>query len=246
RDAWSIGYNRRYTVGVWVGNFSGMGVPELSGAEIATPLLFEIFNKLDYNSSVHWYTPPRKIDIRRVCSHTGDLPADYCTDLIDDYFIPGISRSVTCNHKKWVFVSADSSISYCTSCQPNEGYIRKLYDNMEPELVSYYELNKINYPKIPPHNPACQRVFRENAPQITSPADGTEYLVEKSDPQKILLSAHTPTDVKYIYWYIDDKLFKKTPARQPVFFLPREGKIKISCADDKGRNSDVYVTVEGY
>src|SRR6202000_354423 len=38
RDAWSIGYNERYTVGVWVGNFSGLGVPELSGANVATPL----------------------------------------------------------------------------------------------------------------------------------------------------------------------------------------------------------------
>ena len=25
KDAWSIGYNPRYTVGVWVGNFSGVG-----------------------------------------------------------------------------------------------------------------------------------------------------------------------------------------------------------------------------
>ena len=31
KDAWSIGYNKKYTVGVWVGNFSGQGIPELSG-----------------------------------------------------------------------------------------------------------------------------------------------------------------------------------------------------------------------
>ena len=30
RDGWSIGYNPRYTIGVWVGNFSGEGVPELT------------------------------------------------------------------------------------------------------------------------------------------------------------------------------------------------------------------------
>lgn len=28
RDAWSVGYNKKYTVGVWVGNFSGDGVRE--------------------------------------------------------------------------------------------------------------------------------------------------------------------------------------------------------------------------
>ncbi|HEX3767490.1 MAG TPA: penicillin-binding protein 1C, partial [Puia sp.] len=38
RDAWSIGYNRHYTVGVWCGNFSATGIPELSGATTATPL----------------------------------------------------------------------------------------------------------------------------------------------------------------------------------------------------------------
>ena len=47
RDAWSIGYNKNYTVGVWVGNFSGAGVPELSGANTASPLIFIIFNTID-------------------------------------------------------------------------------------------------------------------------------------------------------------------------------------------------------
>ncbi|MBC8111082.1 MAG: penicillin-binding protein 1C, partial [Verrucomicrobia bacterium] len=54
RDAWSIGYNARFTVGVWVGNFSGQGVPELTGSEIATPLLFNIFNTIDYNADNNW------------------------------------------------------------------------------------------------------------------------------------------------------------------------------------------------
>ncbi|OFY93069.1 MAG: penicillin-binding protein 1C, partial [Bacteroidetes bacterium RIFCSPLOWO2_12_FULL_31_6] len=44
RDGWSIGYNVDYTVGVWIGNFNGEGVPELNGAEFATPLLFDVFN----------------------------------------------------------------------------------------------------------------------------------------------------------------------------------------------------------
>lgn len=246
RDAWSIGYNRRYTVAVWVGNFSAAGVPQLSGAEIATPLLFSIFNKIDYNSMQHWYSPPKKIDIRNVCSHTGDVPAHYCEDLVQDFYIPGISRTVVCNHKKMIAVSADSSISYCTTCQPAHGYINKLYDNLSPQLVAYYESQKISYPKIPPHNPQCLRVFKDNAPQITSPANGTNFLIEAADPQKVMLSAAVPTDVKFLYWYINDKFYQKTTAQQPVFFTPNTGRIKISCADDKGRNSDVYITVEEY
>jgi penicillin-binding protein 1C len=46
RDAWSIGFNNNYTVGIWCGNFDGKGVPELNGADIATPLLLQIFNAI--------------------------------------------------------------------------------------------------------------------------------------------------------------------------------------------------------
>ena len=38
RDAWSIGYNADYTIGVWVGNFSGQGSPALTGADVASSL----------------------------------------------------------------------------------------------------------------------------------------------------------------------------------------------------------------
>src|SRR5205823_11833197 len=31
RDAWPTGYNKKYTVGIWTGNFSALGIPELSG-----------------------------------------------------------------------------------------------------------------------------------------------------------------------------------------------------------------------
>ncbi|QNP52735.1 penicillin-binding protein 1C [Hymenobacter qilianensis] len=58
RDAWSIGYNREYTTGVWVGNFSGHGAPALTGSEVATPLLFDLFNALAYNSPNNWFLPP--------------------------------------------------------------------------------------------------------------------------------------------------------------------------------------------
>jgi penicillin-binding protein 1C len=55
------GYNRKYSVGVWVGNFYGEGVPELSGSEIATPLLFQIFNTNNYNASSEWFRLPKEL-----------------------------------------------------------------------------------------------------------------------------------------------------------------------------------------
>ncbi|MCO6049952.1 penicillin-binding protein 1C [Mesorhizobium sp. RP14(2022)] len=45
RDAWSVGFDGRYVLGVWVGRPDGSAVPGLSGYESAAPILFEAFAK---------------------------------------------------------------------------------------------------------------------------------------------------------------------------------------------------------
>jgi len=46
RDNWCIGYSDRYTVGVWVGNFSGRPMWNVSGITGAAPIWFEVMNHL--------------------------------------------------------------------------------------------------------------------------------------------------------------------------------------------------------
>lgn len=45
RDAWSVGYDGRYVLGVWVGRADGGPVPGLSGYVSAAPILFDAFVK---------------------------------------------------------------------------------------------------------------------------------------------------------------------------------------------------------
>ncbi|MER0440618.1 penicillin-binding protein 1C [Emticicia sp. W12TSBA100-4] len=247
RDAWSIGYNKKYTVGVWVGNFSGEGVPELSGAEIATPLLFQIFNTIDYNTSSVWFRQPKEVVSRQVCAESGDLPSEYCSNKILDYSIKNISHTRKCTHLKKFYVNLSESMSYCTQCLPVDGYKEKLYSNLAPELISFYELKHILYEKIPTHNPNCTRFFKtaNNAPIITNPNNGSEYYLSQNDTQQMQLACQTANDVRDVYWYINDRLLQKTSANKPVFFTPSLGKLKISCTDDKGRSSSISVMVKG-
>ena len=46
RDNWCIGFSRRYTVGVWVGNFSGAPMWNVSGVSGAAPVWLEVMNLL--------------------------------------------------------------------------------------------------------------------------------------------------------------------------------------------------------
>lgn len=244
RDAWSIGYNKNYTVGVWVGNFSGEGVPELNGANIATPLLFKIFNTIDYNSSNEWYNMPKECGTRIVCSETGKPVNEHCTNTIMDYFIPLVSPATLCDNMQEIAVDAKGQMSYCKNCIPENGYRKKMYKLIPPEMQAFYTDNRIAYEMIPPHNPECDKVFTEGAPSIKFPVNGTEYLISKQEPEPLQLSCEAMGDVKMVYWYINNQFYKQSPAGKKEFFTPEAGTVKISCTDDKGRNSDVWVKVK--
>src|SRR5688572_1219548 len=243
RDAWSIGYNKHYTIGVWVGNFNGVGVPALTGTDIGTPLLFDLFNALDYDSDEEWFAQPKDCETRMVCSETGLLPADHCKNLIMDYFIPLISTTSPCNNIQEVLVSADGRTSYCKNCAPEAGYQKKDYKITETEMQAWFEQNKIAYQKIPAHNPDCEIIFKGNAPSITSPANGSEYLISKKNREPLQLTCKTSSDVSKVYWYIDNKFYKASSPGEKQFFVPDEGPVKISCTDDKGRNRDIKIMV---
>jgi len=244
KDAWSIGYNKNYTVGIWTGNFSGVGAADLSGANIATPLLFKIFNTIDYDSDEEWFTQPKDCDIRQVCSETGLVPSEHCTSLVTDYFIPLISSTQVCSNWQEMMISTDEKIAFCKSCAPATGYKKKWYKVVEPEMQAWFEENRIAYQKIPAHNPECELIFKGAAPSITSPVNGTEYLISKKNPEPLQLLCKTANDVSKVYWYINNKFYKSSNAGEKQFFIPEEGPVKISCTDDKGRNRDIKITVK--
>jgi penicillin-binding protein 1C len=243
RDAWSIGFNKNFTVGVWLGNFSGTGVASLSGANTATPLLFRIFNTIDYDSDQEWFRQPEDCLNRLVCSETGLPPAEFCTNIIDDYYLPLISTTKTCDHLREVFVSEDEKLSYCHSCLPRDGYKKKMYNNYSPDMLAWFGEKNITYNRIPPHNPLCEKVFEENGPAIISPKNGSEYLISKKNPEPIQLSCSAGPDVSRVYWYINNKFFKAAEAGSKQFFMPEEGPTRISCTDDKGRNRNIRIVV---
>lgn len=252
RDAWSIGYNQRFTIGVWVGNFSGVGVPELSGANTATPLLFQLFNALDYNSPKGWFRPPTggpdaRLAMRQICPESGEVPGDSCAARAIDYHIMGVSANRRCNHQKMVFTDSVGRVSYCAHCLPERGAVRRSYPNLAPELMAYYAVKRIPYAAMPPHNPACERLFgigSEQNPLITSPNNGSEYFIDPKNPVQIQLACQAANDVRAVYWYVNDRLIRKATPTEGVFIKPRPGVLKISCADDRGRHSDIRVVVK--
>ena len=49
RDAWAVGFDRRHTIGVWVGRADNGAVPGLVGRTVAAPILFDAFARLGHD-----------------------------------------------------------------------------------------------------------------------------------------------------------------------------------------------------
>jgi penicillin-binding protein 1C len=62
--------------------------------------------------------------------------------------------------------------------------------------------------------------------------------------QQLQLGCQTASDVRKVYWYINDRFYAAADAKEKIFFNPAGAVVKISCTDDKGRVSDMEVKVK--
>jgi len=246
RDAWAIGFNPNYTIGVWMGNFNGRGSPHLSGAEVAVPLLFDLFNAIDYNAEEKWFDFPTELYKRKVCSESGLLPTRFCDKIIDDFAIKGRSHNISCDIHYPVYVNLEETIQYCTECLPENNYKKVVYSIYQPELTVWFSENNYNITLPPPHNHNCNAMFSEEGPRILSPAENYEYFVEKNSKQEIVLLAASDGKVNTHYWFVNDEYYTKTKPGTKIFLKPETEELKITCLDDKGRDEIVKIKVKYY
>jgi penicillin-binding protein 1C len=88
RDNWTIGFTPEFSVGVWVGNFDGAPMREVSGVTGAGPILHAIFDYLRANRGTSWYRTPAGMVERNIHPLTGKLLADADPRGVREKFLP--------------------------------------------------------------------------------------------------------------------------------------------------------------
>ncbi|MBU1741359.1 MAG: penicillin-binding protein 1C, partial [Proteobacteria bacterium] len=73
RDNWTVGFSRLYTVGVWVGNFSGEPMKKVSGVTGAGPLWRDVMELLHQDRLPGPFRPPPGVVQAHVCPLSGRL-----------------------------------------------------------------------------------------------------------------------------------------------------------------------------
>jgi len=89
RDNWTMGYTPEFTVGVWVGNFDGSAMHEVSGVTGAAPILHDIFVQLHSRYGTSWYARPPGVEEHDIHPLTGKILTASHTDAVGEKFLSG-------------------------------------------------------------------------------------------------------------------------------------------------------------
>ncbi len=90
RDSWAVGFNTRYTVGVWMGNLDQQPTDGITGSVGPALLLRSIFSELTQNQETRPLPLHRKLIRHDVCVSTHQIKKDGQTcKAYTEWFIPG-------------------------------------------------------------------------------------------------------------------------------------------------------------
>jgi len=244
RDAWTIGYNPRFTVGVWAGNFSGEGSADIVGAEVAAPVMFDIFNELSKGLEPVWFEIPDGVGVRKVSAVSGMLPNEFCSKTINEYYIRGVSPVKRDNIETRIFVDNKSGLQLGRDCLHGRDYREEIVQNWPPRLAGWLAEHG-TLTGIPPLDPQCRGSVIDDAPVIVSPEPGSKFVMVKylpNDYQNIMLEAESTTGGN-LHWFIDNRHYATARSGEKLFYTPELGVHEIMCVDSRGRSHSLTFEV---
>ena len=232
RDAWAIGVNAQYAVGVWVGNADGEGRPGLTGITAAAPVLFDVFNRLPESP---WFTPPYdELQKIAVCRQSGYRYSVYCTD-IDSIWVPrqGLTTPA-CPYHHLVHLDKDEVFQVNSSCESIAEMHHKSWFVLPPTQAYYYRKSHPFYKVLPKFRTDCVSKTQHLMEFI-----GDLHTVflpkgfnEKKNPLVIKLK-HLRNEA-IVFWYLDGLFIQQTQGIHEVSIIPQKGTHRILAVDNNG------------
>lgn len=244
KDAWSIGMNEDYTIGVWVGNADAEGRPHLTGVKTAAPIMFDMFKELP--KSKDWLLPPFD-DVKQVSlCHFSGLPKSKACDESELKWIPSHSKALQqCIYHTEVSVDETERYQVKTNCYPVSKMKKKSFVKLSP--IEKHFTTSIGYTSPPPLHPDCEKVSDEQElMQFIFPRKNERILLPKSfdetNEEVVLQLAHSkPTEV---HWYINERYLTTTAELHETSIYLKPGSYQISVVDENGNFLKQDVIVE--
>jgi len=242
RDAWAVGMNGRYVVGVWVGNANGEGRPGLMGVHCAAPVMFDIFNLLPAGE---WAAVDDFVEAE-ICSKSGHLKSEFCPETRKEKILPQGLHSSVCPYHIEVRLTADGQRRVSSECATAES-VRRTVFVLPPSWAFYYKQKHVDYSPLPPFLEGCG-TEAASAMLFVYPATKsvTVSLPPRADglPGEITLEIAHQRPAAGIFWHIDADYAGETIAIHKFTCALNVGKHAITAVDDEGAMLECEITVK--
>ena len=144
RDAWTVGFTHRYTVGVWMGNPDRRPMHEVTGS-IGPALVFRaLLAELHRNREGKPLYLSRKLRQVAICRESGALPGDSCPRALE-WFRPETTPSASCPLHSGT-LAAESSRGEIKVGKPSPG-LHLALDPRIPDALERFALELEGLPK---------------------------------------------------------------------------------------------------
>ncbi|MDO6803621.1 penicillin-binding protein 1C [Wenyingzhuangia sp. 1_MG-2023] len=243
KDAWSIGVNKNYTVGVWVGNADGEGIANMTGVQYAAPIMFDTFEMLPKNE---WFeTPLDGLQKTTVCKISGHKPNPYCPTKTQ--YIPLVANStLPCPYHQTIYLDKKSNFRVFKNCVESNQITSKTFFVLPPNQAWYYKKFNPDYVPLPPIQKECLN-SNTSVMDFLSPNENTSFILAKDFDEKtnpiVIKVTHQRNDEK-LFWYIDDAYIKTTKHFHEIAIAPTIGKHKITVVDQNGNQISRTLNIE--
>ncbi len=243
KDAWSIGFNGKYLVGIWIGNEGGEGRFDLTGISKAAPVMFKMFNALPDNTWFGTKTIYSRKEIISICRESGKLAGALCKH-IKNLNVEHLSmRFNPCTYHK-VVMTDDAGMQLSEKCAT----FMKKQDTMfvlPSHMEYYYAAADLNYKVLPAYRQDCYD--DDKALNIVYPSDGIRIFIPKTgenNQNNIILKAYHRDKAATLYWIVNDKYIgTTTKGKHEILFTGAKGYYQLSISDQNGNFDQISFEV---
>lgn len=237
RDAWAIGSNGRYTVGVWAGNGNGEPAPHLGGADTAAPLMLDVFSLL---GPAPFPEPPLN-DLKpvQVCADDGYLAGGRCPATTALAPLHSHFRAVTPHHRR-VHLD-DNGQRVHGGCEAVARMESRDWFVLPPAQAWFYRQRHPDYRPLPAWRSDCVAGARALDPTpplaILYPHAGAGlYLPRELGGRRgraVFRVVHERDDAR-LFWHLDDRYLGVTEHFHQWAIQAAPGWHTLTLVDDQG------------
>ncbi|BFM49698.1 penicillin-binding protein 1C [Marinomonas sp. THO17] len=252
RDAWAIGVNQDYTLGVWVGRPDGTPIPGHYGQVTAVPLLNAIYQLI--NEQRPFPAMPSQVSKQSICWPQGDAFAVPCEQSREAYILDRTIPKTWYNTKQssqafdqsqfQYWQAKDSKLRVNLDCQLSAD--KKFITVWPAPLDNWLDKQQRRASRIPIWDPRCKTVgeiVSQSGVKIRGLSDQSAFQIPKSQSRILQLTAEGGEAP--FYWLLNGRLLSSKQRKISIHDLD-SGNYRLTLLDQAGASDQKSFSLKRY